>query len=134
MGTVLEEINALKLKVLAGKENEMVHVVYVDQDRKRKRENKGPKPQTRFTLNCDSPEAFAELYGHWDRIMLQVRNKSIAITILIDWLRALTPERIEKKLKDGAAHAPEQATTPSDEWIEGRDEPGLNEIPEWLRE
>lgn len=134
MGTVLEEINALKLKVLAGKENEMVHVVYVDQDRKRKRENKGPKPQTRFTLNCDSPEAFADLYGHWDRIMLQVKNKSVAVTILIDWLRALTPERIEKKLKDGAAHAPEQAVIPSEDWIEGRDEPGLNEIPEWLRE
>ena len=49
--------------MIAGKENETIHVVWTDQDRKRKRENKGPKPQTRFTLNCDSPEAFADLYG-----------------------------------------------------------------------
>jgi hypothetical protein len=137
MATIREEFNALKLKIAAGKENEIVHVVYVDQDRKRKLVNstKGDKKaQTRFSLETGSPEMFRDLFAEWDRILLQVKNKTMAIDIIIWWLRLLTKERIEKKIKAGADAGPQPAAIPAEDWIEGREEPGLEEIPEWLRE
>lgn len=112
MATVKEEFELLKAKILAGKENETVHVVWVDQDRKRRIENKpreGGKRQQRFVLDCGSPEAYSEVYAEWDRLLTQVGNKTVAVSILIDWLRALTEKRIAKKLEDGsdiAADAP----------------------------
>ena len=117
MATILEEFNALKLKIAAGKENEVVHIVYVDQERARKRTNKGPKPQTRFIVDCGTPEIFKDLFTEYDRILTQVTNKTMALSIIVDWLRALTPERIQKKLTAG-----EQVTKP----------PKSN-LPEWLK-
>lgn len=114
MGTVLEELNTLKLLIAAGKENEIVHLVRVDQDRKRK---KTTKVQTRFSVDCGTPEIFKDLFTEYDRILTQVTNKTMALSIIVDWLRALTPERIQKKLTAG-----EQATKP----------PKSN-LPEWLK-
>ena len=104
MGTAFEELQTLKALVLAGKGNEMVHIVRVDQDRQRRRENRpkdGSKPQVRFVLDCTAPDLYKQLYREWDRILLQIINKPLAIEIVIWWLKLLTPERIEKKLKAG---------------------------------
>jgi hypothetical protein len=104
MATAFEELQTLKALVLAGKGNEMVHIVRVDQDRQRKRENKGPKPQVRFVLDCTAPDLYKRLYREWDRILLQIINKPLAIEIVIWWLKLLTPERIVKKLAAGHEH------------------------------
>jgi hypothetical protein len=134
MATIREEYELLKMKILAGKENETIHVVWTDQDRKRKRANVGPKQQTRFSIDCGSPDLFKDLYAEYDRLISTIENKTITIDMIVWWLRLLTPERIQKKLKAGTDAGPRPAVIPSEDWIEGRDEPGLNEIPEWLRE
>lgn len=104
MATILEEFNELKLKIAAGRGNETVHIVWTDQERQRKRENKpkdGKKPQTKFYVDCGTPEIFRDLYTEYDRILSQIGNKTMALCIMVDWLRALTTERIQKKLSEG---------------------------------
>lgn len=103
MGTVKEEFELLKAKILAGKENEVVHVVWTDQDRKRK---KTTKSQTRFTIDCGTPEIFRDLYTEYDRILTQIGNKTMCLSIIVDWLRALTEARIAKKLAEGQEEKP----------------------------
>jgi hypothetical protein len=117
MATIKEEFELLKAKILAGKENETIHVVWTDQDRKRKRANVGPKQQTRFSIETGSPEAFRELYGQYDRILTEVVNKTIALDLITWWLSLLTPERIKKKMEHGEQAGPPKANLPPDTFI-----------------
>jgi hypothetical protein len=117
MGTAFEELQTLKALVLAGKGNEMVHIVRVDQDRQRKRTNTGPKQQKRFSVDCGSPEAFRELYTQYDRILAEVVNKTIALDLITWWLTLLTPERIKKKMEAGERLAPPKASLPPESFI-----------------
>jgi hypothetical protein len=102
--TLKEGIAILADMASHGRSQAIVHIVYVDQDRRRKRLNEpreGRKPQVRFMVDCGTPEIFKDLYCEWDRILTQVGNKTVALSILIDWLRALTEKRIAKKLEEG---------------------------------
>jgi hypothetical protein len=117
MATIKEEFELLKAKILSGKENETIHVVWTDQDRKRKRANVGPKPQKRFSIDCGSPEAFRELYTQYDRIMSEVVNKTIALDLITWWLSLLTPDRIKKKMEQGERAGPPKANLPPSGFI-----------------
>jgi len=123
--TIKEGISILADMASKGRSQALVHIVYVDQDRKRKRENRptdGKKPQVRFSVDCGTPEIFADLYCEWDRILTQVGNKTVALSILIDWLRALTEKRIATKLEAGAS-TPKNPAAPG---------PPPAQLPKWM--
>ena len=58
MGTVKEEFELLKSKILAGKENETIHVVWHEAERRRKREKWKQQPP------ADSP-SYKPRTGIW---------------------------------------------------------------------
>lgn len=119
MATIKEEFETLKAKILAGKESETVHVVYVDQERKHR---KAPGPTTRFVFNLGSNELYREVFAEWDRILSQIKNVTMARHIvgeeILDALRKLTTERIAEMIGED-----EQAGPP----------PEKARIPEWLK-
>jgi hypothetical protein len=103
MATIDEEIIRLQNLKLAGPDagKEIIHVVFTDRDRQEKRRKPlpGKKARTRFIIDCDTNFAYRELFKEYDRIVSTIGNKSIALSIITDWLAALTPERILAKLK-----------------------------------
>jgi hypothetical protein len=121
--TIKEGIAILAGMASKGRSQAIVHIVYVDQDRKRKRENKplpGKKPQVKFCVDCGTPEIFRDLFTEWDRILAQVGNKTVALSILIAWLKKLDTQRIAKKLEEGEP-APAHSGPPK------------AELPKWLQ-
>lgn len=103
MATIDEEIERLQNMKLAGPNagKEVIHVVFTDRNRKEKRRKPlpGQKGRTRLIIDCDTNIAFRELFIEYDRIVSTIGHKAIALSIMTDWLRALTPERILAKLK-----------------------------------
>ena len=122
MATLKEEFELMKLKIAAGKGSEVVHIVWVDQER---RARKSPGHKTRFTFDLLSNELYRETWAEWDRILTQIVNVTMARQIvgeyLRDCLRALTTDRIKALLAEGevAAPKPPKAEIP--------------ELPEWMK-
>lgn len=82
-----------------GRGNEKVHVVLVEEIQKKRIKNDGPKPQTRFVLETDSPEAYSEMHLERDRIIRKCGNKSVAISLLIRaWRDALCDQVLDQIL------------------------------------
>jgi hypothetical protein len=104
LATAKEEFERLKILINSGRGNEVVHVVRVDEERKRRLANK-PKPtgkqQTRFVLDCGSPEAFVDVYKEWDRILLEVRNRTMAVDFVIRGLRMVDKRQIDEWRNEG---------------------------------
>lgn len=124
MPSVKEEFDRLKFLVSSGKGTERcTPVVLVRQEAKKRVENKGPKPRTRFIFDTDSAEAYSELNHEKDRVLETVGNKSIAVTLLIRAWHELTPEKIAAQMAEGegfpakdAPPGPPKANLPK--WME----------------
>jgi hypothetical protein len=104
MGTKREEFERLRVEIEHGKGDEKCHVVDVDAERRRRLENapaEGKKPQQRLVIDCGHPDVFKEVYREWDRIYTRVQNKTMAVDMLIWWLRQLNDRRIDMKLNAG---------------------------------
>lgn len=88
-----------------GDPDEKIHVVFSDriaaERHARTDAGAGKKPQTRFTVSCDTHETWYELWKEYDRILGHVGNKTVALSIIIWWLRLLTSERLDKKISAG---------------------------------
>lgn len=85
----------LKSEVAHGRGEDKCHVIDVTAEAKERIQN--DKKQTRFVLCCDSPEAFSDLHREWNRIVLRVKNKSVAITLVTRaWAEALSDAEIDK--------------------------------------
>jgi hypothetical protein len=104
MATAKEEFERLKILINSGRGNEVVHVVRVDEERKRRLENKakpGGRQQTKFVLECGDGDAFKELYAEWDRILLEVKNRTMAIDFFTRGVKAVTKEVMDEWRNEG---------------------------------
>lgn len=106
MATKAEELKRLQEEIAAHPENadEVIHVVQSERIRKERAAKVRPggkPPQTRFTIDCDTHDAWWALWKEYDRVLETVGNKTIAISIVIWWLKLLTPERLAKKMAAG---------------------------------
>lgn len=95
---VLEQCKYL---IREGRGKEKGHLLLIDADQKKRNENKGPKPKTKFGLQTDSPEAYSELNKCKDFVIRKCGNKSVAITLLIWAWRQLDERTINKLLAAG---------------------------------
>ena len=82
-----------------GHGREKIHVVFVEREQERRIMN--PRRSTRFTLVCDTPEAYSELHAERDRIIKRVKNKSVAISLMIRaWRDALSDANLDRILAE----------------------------------
>jgi hypothetical protein len=81
MATVSAELEKLKWLVSKGRGNEPCHVILIEEEQKKRIKNE--RKSTRFVLVCDTPEAYSELHTERERIFKRVRNKSVAISLMI---------------------------------------------------
>jgi hypothetical protein len=127
MATLKEEFELLKARIASGHGNETVHVVWVDRE---KRARKSPGHKTRFTFDLLSNELYREIWNHWDRVLTQVVNVTVARHIvgqeILRCFRELTPERIKELLELG-----ENDTTTGPK---PGPAPPRAEIPAWLKD
>ena len=122
MATVKEEFELLKAKILAGKGAETIHVVWHEQERKRRREN--PEKSTRVIINTHSPEAYVEIRGEIDRIMAIGVDPHINAFLLAKILKSVTDEQLREWVKEGPSQAGDADAGPG---------PAKAEFPEWTR-
>jgi|SRR6516164_832536 len=79
----------------AGHGREMVHLVMVEREQEKRIKN--PQASTRFVMVCDTPEAYSELHAEKDRIIKRVKNKSVAISLMIRaWREGLSDVVLDK--------------------------------------
>lgn len=81
MATVREEFELLKAKIHAGKENEIVHVVWHEQERRRKLQN--PNRSTRVMLNCRTPEQWKQFQAAKEKYFELAKDPQIGIDLMI---------------------------------------------------
>lgn len=88
MATVKEEAARLKWLTDHGRGEEKAHVVLIEDEARKRKENPGPHPKTRFVMETDDPQMYSrfnELKDRW----LAVANKSVALSVMADlWDRA----------------------------------------------
>jgi hypothetical protein len=105
VGTLLEEFNAMKIKVaaaIAKGDNATLHgkIHVVDHTAERKRKTT-PGAQTRFGLDCGTNEVYRELFVEWERILGEVKNKTMAVDFVIRGLRMVDKRQIDEWRNEG---------------------------------
>lgn len=83
MATIDSEWERLGFLRGKGRGHEKCHVVLIEEEAKARVENAGPKPKTRFVMECDDPEfysKFNELKDRW----FGVGNKSVCLSLMAD--------------------------------------------------
>lgn len=106
MATVLEELARLRFLVKNGRGQEKCHVVLIEEEARKRKENAGPKPKTRFQWETDFADGYSELNKGKDRLMRMIPNKQVAITVAgILWNE--TPEDAVRRLAE--MEQPEEA-------------------------
>jgi hypothetical protein len=105
MGTLLEEFNAMKIKVAKAMAkndqaalNAKIHVVDHSVEKIRKTT---PGKQTRFGLDCGTNEVYRELFIEWERILEEVKNKTMAIDFVIRALRLADKAQLDAWRNEG---------------------------------
>jgi len=100
MATIREEAARLRFLVRNGRGEEKAHVVLIEEEARKRKENTGPKPKTRFQWDTDYPEGYSELNAGKDRLMQIIGNKQVAISIAAKlWLE--TDESVLRELAEG---------------------------------
>ena len=95
MPNVESAIEFLQFLRKHGRGKELVHVVMVEEEQQKRVKN--PAASTRFVLVCDTPEAYSELHAEKDRIIKRVKNKSVAISLMIRaWREGLSDVVLDK--------------------------------------
>ena len=106
MATVLEELQRLKQLVHSGKGSETIHVVFTDREAKARKENKGPKPKTRFMVETHSPEGYAALNVQKDRYFRILKNPVIVADIMARALSMVGDAQLQAWLDEGHHEPP----------------------------
>jgi len=125
MATLLEEFNAMKIKVAAAMAkndqaalNRKIHIVDHEAERERKRTN--PKQSTKAVFNCRTPEQWKEFQMAKEVYFEVAVDPHIAIDCIIRALKSHSAEEIKKWVEDGHQQGPPKAELPDD-------------IPGWLK-
>jgi hypothetical protein len=97
MAKVRQEYERLKWMVENGHAEEVIHITYVERDQKERIKNN--KRVTKFVLECKDPDACSELHAEWDRIIRRVKNKSVALSLIVRaWQEALSDPELDRIL------------------------------------
>ena len=123
MATLLEEFNAMKIKIAAALAkndqatlNRKIHIVDHEAERERKRTN--PKQSTKVIFNCRTPEQWKEFQMVKEPYFEICGDPHIAIDCMIRALREHHAE-ISKWVEEGHQAGPPKAELP--------------DVPEWLK-
>jgi hypothetical protein len=82
MATIAEELARLRFLVSKGRGEEKCHVVLIEEEARKRKENTGPQPKTRFQIETDSPEMYSRFNAQKDRWLRLVPNKSICLDMM----------------------------------------------------
>lgn len=93
-------IEWLKDEVAKGRGDEPCHIVDIQKEAKKRSENTGPQPKTRFQMECDDGEMYSSLNSEKDRIIKQAKNKSVALSLMLLAWRRLSNPMIDKILAE----------------------------------
>jgi hypothetical protein len=119
MATLLEEFNAMKIKIAKAQAtgdvaalNKKIHII--DHEAERERKIKNPDKSTRVVIACRTPDAYAAFQKEKERFFDLAVDPHIAIDLLIRALHETTDDRIRSWLTEG-----ETAAAPA--------------IPDWMK-
>jgi hypothetical protein len=90
----------LDIEIREGRGDEPCHIVDIQKEAKKRSENDGPQPKTRFQMECDDGEMYSSLNLEKDRIIKRARNKSVALSLMLLAWRRLTDPMIDKILAE----------------------------------
>lgn len=97
MAEVIQELERLKYAAEHGRAHEKIHVTWVEKDQQERIKN--DRRVTKFVLETKDPDACSELHAEWDRIIRRVKNKSIALTLVIEaWQEYLSDGELDRIL------------------------------------
>lgn len=92
-------IEWLQHEVSKGRGDEPVHLVDVRAEQRKRIQNDGPKPKTRFQIELGDPELYRQWNAEKDRILHHVKNKAIALDLMQRaWSDALSNPELDKIL------------------------------------
>ena len=120
MSTIKDEFELLKAKIIAGKGQETIHVVYHEQEKKRKREN--PTKSTRMIIDCRSPELWSAMQMEKERYITIAVDPALGIELMVRALRQFNDAILRAWLEQG--EEPDADAGPP---------PERAQLPEWLR-
>jgi hypothetical protein len=83
MATIREEAARLQWLISKGRGEEKAHVILIEEEARKRKENAGPQPKTRFQFETDDPDMYSRLNELKDR-WLKGRNKSVALSVMAD--------------------------------------------------
>lgn len=81
MASIREEWARLQFLMEHGRGDEKCHVVLIEEEARKRKENDGPNPKTRFQWETDTAEGYGEFNAGKDRLLRLIGNKQIAISI-----------------------------------------------------
>lgn len=97
MPSIRSAIEYLKELESKGRGNETIHVVMVEQEQRERIKNPGPRPKTKFVLQCDDGPTFSAFHAERERIFKRCgMQKSIALFIMLEGWRRMTDVIIDK--------------------------------------
>lgn len=83
MATIDQEIARLKFLSEKGRGEEKCHVVLIEEEARKRKENSGPQPKTRFVMETDDPAMYSKFNELKDRWVANA-NKSVALSVMAD--------------------------------------------------
>ena len=91
----------LEHEIREGRGDEPCHIVDIFKEAKKRKENDGPQPKTRFQIELDDPELYCQWNEQKDRIIKRIHNKAIALDFMYRaWRDALADKEIDRMLAE----------------------------------
>lgn len=140
MASIREEWARLQFLMEHGRGDEKCHVVMIEEEARKRKENDGPNPKTRFQWETDTAEGYGDLNAGKDRLIRLIGNKQVAITIAAK-LWNNTPDMVLRALsEDGPLTLTEIGALLESDWLydilpgNGEDDYLLQRAREVMRE
>jgi hypothetical protein len=95
MATIREERARLQFLEEHGRGDELAHVILIEEEARKRAENKGPNPKTRFVFETDDPTMYSRFNAQKDR-WLKGRNKAVIVDLLCSLWEGVRDEEIER--------------------------------------
>jgi hypothetical protein len=112
MATLLEEFNALKIKIATAQAkgdtatlNKKIHII--DHEAERERKLRNPQKSTRVILDCRTADGYKEFQAEKERFFDIAVDPHIAISLLTRALHETSDEQIKAWLNEGHTDVPE---------------------------
>src|SRR5271154_6623576 len=100
MATIREEAARLQWLISKGRGEEKAHVILIEEEARKRKENAGPQPKTRFVWDTDFAGGYSELNVGKDRLMKVLVNKQVAVTIAAFLWNNVSEEKL-RELAEG---------------------------------